>query len=126
MRKGRKGEYSELVFSALSCGGACLFGFLVVLVLEKAGAITFNMPFGILFFAFLFCCVFAINFSLCFVRYKNRKASLKSIYEAVAKISSGDYEIYLGDVTGGIRKRRTRSKRSRLRSNARKKPKTIL
>ena len=100
MRKGRKGEYSELVFSALTCGGACLFGFLVVLVLEKAGAITFNMPFGILFFAFLFCCVFAINFSLCFVRYKNRKASLKSIYEAVAQISSGDYEIYLGDVTG--------------------------
>ena len=98
MRKGR-GVYSELVFSALSCGGACLFGFLVVLVLEKSGAITFNMPFGTLFFAFLFCCVFAIDFSICFYRYKKRKASLKAIYDAVNKISSGDYEIYLGDVS---------------------------
>lgn len=100
MRKRRKGEYSELIFSALSCGGACLFGFLVVLVLDKAGAIAFNMPHGILFFAFLFCCVFAINFSLCFFGFKKRKASLKSIYDAVAKISSGDYEICLGDISG--------------------------
>lgn len=103
MRKGRKGEYSELIFSALSCGGACLFGFLTMFVLEKAGAITFGMPFGTLFVAFLFCCVFAINFALCFFRYKKRKASLKTIYDAVAKISSGDYEVYLGDVSAEYR-----------------------
>ena len=99
MRKKKKSEYSELIFSALFCGAGCLFGFLVFVLFKAAGAITVNMPFGTFFVAFVFICVFALEFFLCYLRFKKRRQSLKDIYDAVEKISSGDYEIYLGDVT---------------------------
>lgn len=106
MRKKRngKGEYPELVFAAIVCGAASLFGFLMFLVLEKSGAMVFNMPLGILFCAFVFACVFALSFFLFYVRDKKKRESLRSIYEAVDKISSGDYEIYLDDVSARFRR----------------------
>ncbi len=104
MRKGKNGEYSELVFAGIACGAASLFGFLLFVIFEKSGAITVNMPSGTIFAAFLFVCVFALAFFLFYLRFKKRRESLKSIYEAVEKISSGDYEINLGDVSAEFKR----------------------
>ncbi len=104
MRNGKKGDYSELVFAAIACGAASLFGFFIFFILEKSGAIVFNMPFGAAFCAFAFVCVFALGFFLFYLRFKKNRESLESIYEAVDKISSGDYEVYLDDVSARFRR----------------------
>ena len=104
MRNGKKGDYSELVFAAIACGTASLFGFFIFFILEKSGAIVFNMPFGAAFCAFAFVCVFALGFFLFYLRFKKNRESLESIYEAVDKISSGDYEVYLDDVSARFRR----------------------
>ena len=104
MSKKFKGEYSELIFSSLACGAACLFGYLFCLILVKAGAIEFHMPFGLLFLLFLFVCVFAICFTFFYIRFKKRRKNLEDIYAAVEKINSGDYEVYLDGITGEYRR----------------------
>ena len=84
MSKKFKGEYSELIFSSLACGAACLFGYLFCLILVKAGAIEFHMPFGLLF---LLCFRFGkFCFSLFFSRLFSASLAFRRAFAALSLV----------------------------------------
>ena len=53
-RKPEKSLIAEAIYAVTAIILACLFGFFVMFILIKTGAVTVNMSNGIAFFAFVF------------------------------------------------------------------------
>ena len=102
--KKRKSAVFELIYGFLCVFITALFCLVPIFLLEKSGAIVFNIKYGFFFLVFILVCAVGAGFFLFYKQYVNRTMQAKELHDACNKILKGEYEIDIEDLSGDYKK----------------------